>query len=882
VTTTVGHGTEQAEQDGASAQKRSKGAVVTITVVVGLVAAMGLTLLGLGVADHAVANYDASSWLWSSSKSEMARVNGVTSRVDTRLQVPSARGHTMQVTQTDRYLILRDLNTGQISAIDLATLQVSATTRSTAGLGVSVALHKDSAFVIDAVQGVVRQLDPRSLAPIGEPVRYPPGISGGVFDGDGRLWIGVPSEGTVSAVTPAPLPSGNADANAAGGAGGGLSPKLVQTLAVAAPSHDLTLSALDNGVAVLDRTTSTLTTYRGGEQRTLPLDLAGPGAMPDRTNGGEVPVTVVDNRHVYVVNGTAVHEFAVPGEGAELRPAVAWSGRLYVADDATSTVYVLDTNGRLVGQITVKGANGPLELEVRESYLFINAPNSGSARVVDEQHHVREVDKYANDILGGDPPKDPPAPPPPPRKPRVGPPGPPKSVVATAGNATARVSWQPAAANGAAISKYVVEADGKTYDVGANQRSLEVTGLTNGQTYRFTVHAVNAKGAGPERTSNAVVPSSEVPDPPASVTAKENKDGTVTVSWPAADGQGHPIKKYAVTAVSAGANAPAGESTGTELVIPAGTLEYGQQYAFTVIAVNDKGTGSKASRVSNSVVPYTVPGRPQGVDAATVGDQKGAIRVTWQPATDNGRPITRYVVSGGGKSQEVSDGTSATLTGLADGQSVPVKVHAVNEAGDGPDATATARTVAAPTVTVTGSSADYTSITVTFSVNDGGGSASCSMTASGKSASGSCASLKITGLAPGTGYNATVTASNAAGSATAGRAQATDALFGVATCNNGQSGDTATYCDADVPGRNGNEIFSVTRQDNNKQVGWARPGTRLKAYCKAPGEEIYAYIYNNDKRSTWWVQVEYEGRNYIPFAWLNLENGDNINALPNC
>jgi hypothetical protein len=879
VTTTVGHGTEQAEQDGARAKKRSKGAVVTITVVVGLVAAMGLTLLGLGVADHAVANYDASSWLWSSSKSEMARVNGVTSRVDTRLQVPSARGHTMQVTQTDRYLILRDLNTGQISAIDLATLQVSATTKSTAGLGVSVALHKDAAFVIDAVQGVVRQLDPRSLAPIGEPVRYPPGISGGVFDGDGRLWIGVPSEGTVSAVTPAVLPSGNA---AAGGAGGGLSPKLVQTLAVAAPSHDLTMSALDNGVAVLDRTTSTLTTFRGGEQRTLPLDLAGPGAMPDRTNGGEVPVTVVDNRHVYVVNGTAVHEFAVPGEGAELRPAVAWSGRLYVADDATGTVYVLDTDGKLVGRITVPGANGPLELEVRESYLFINAPNSGSARVVDDQHHVRDVNKYANDILGGDPPKDPPPPPPPPRKPRVSPPGPPKSVLATAGNATARVSWQPAAANGAAISRYVVEADGKTYDVGANQRSLEVTGLTNGQTYRFTVHAVNAKGAGPERTSNAVVPSAEVPDPPASVTAKENKDGTVTVTWPEANGQGHSIKKYVVTAVSAGANAPAGESTGTELVIPAGTLEYGQQYAFTVIAVNDKGTGSKASPVSNSVVPYTAPGRPQGLDAATVGDQQGAIRVTWQPAPDNGRPIAKYVVSGGGKSQEVSDGTSATLTGFGDGQSVSVKVHAVNEAGDGPDATATARTVAAPTVTVTGGSADYTSITVTFSVNDGGGSASCSMTAGGKSASGSCSSLTITGLAPGSSYDATITASNAAGSTTAGRAQATDALFGVATCNNGQSGDTATYCDADVPGRNGNEIFSVTRQDNNKQVGWARPGTRLKAFCKASGEEIYAYIYNNDKRSTWWVQVEYEGRNYIPFAWLNLENGDNINALPNC
>jgi hypothetical protein len=74
----------------------------------------------------------------------------------------------------------------------------------------------------------------------------------------------------------------------------------------------------------------------------------------------------------------------------------------------------------------------------------------------------------------------------------------------------------------------------------------------------------------------------------------------------------------------------------------------------------------------------------------------------------------------------------------------------------------------------------------------------------------------------------------------------------------------------------------VPRQDNDRQVGWARPGNRLKAYCRVRGEEVYAYIYNNDKRSTWWVQVEYSGRNYIPWAWLNLEGGDDIAVLPTC
>ena len=48
-------------------------------------------------------------------------------------EVPGARQHPVQVTQTDRLLILRDLDTGQVSSLDLATLQITATTRTTAG-----------------------------------------------------------------------------------------------------------------------------------------------------------------------------------------------------------------------------------------------------------------------------------------------------------------------------------------------------------------------------------------------------------------------------------------------------------------------------------------------------------------------------------------------------------------------------------------------------------------------------------------------------------------------------------------------------------------------------------------------------------------------------
>ncbi|WP_212820451.1 fibronectin type III domain-containing protein [Polymorphospora rubra] len=857
---------------------RPRGGLVTVGTVVALVAAMGLTVLGLGSADNAVASYDASSWLWSSTRGEAARVNGVTGRVDTRVGVPQARSHPMQVVQTDRFLLLRDLDTGQVSSLDLATLQITATTPTTAGIGVSVALHGDAAFVVDAVQGLVRQIDPRTLVPIGEPVRYPPGITGGAFDGDGRLWIAVPSEGTVSAVTAAPLPSA---APTAATAGGGVSPEQIRTVAVAEPSHDLTISALDDGVAVLDRTANTLTTVRGDDQKVVTLTTGGPGALPTHTTGDRVPVTVAEDRRIYVVEEGGVRQFTVPGQGVRLRPAVSFADRFYCADDDTGTVYAFDLAGQLVDQIEVKGANGPLDLEVREGRLFINAPNSSTARVVDDKHVVRVVDKYANDILGGDPPPDPPAPPPP-TKPVVNKPSAPRSVTATAGDSQARVTWQAAAANGATITRYVVEGDGRTFEVGANQRSFEVTGLTNGQTYRFSVHAVNAQGPGPARTSNPVVPTSEVPDAPAEVTAEERADGTVVVRWPASDGQGHRIARYAVTAVSAEATAPAGDARNTELVIPAGELEYGTQYAFTVSAVSANGAASVASPVSNTVVPYAAPGRPRSLAASTVADRPGTVQVVWAAAVANGRPISHYVVEAGGRRTEVTD-TRARLEGLGDGQNVTVRVRAVNAAGEGPEATDTARTVAPPQVTITGSAATATTVTVTFTTDAGGGRATCSLAIAGATtATGGCTSLTVRGVRPGTTHRFTVTAENAAGAGTATGSRATEILYGTATCRNGDSGAEATYCDRDHAGRNGNEVFEVPRQDNDRQAGWARPGTRLASYCKVRGEEVYAYIYNDNKRSTWWIQVDYQGRNYIPWVWINLDGGDDVNVLPNC
>ncbi|MBX6722248.1 MAG: hypothetical protein IRY92_03270, partial [Dactylosporangium sp.] len=371
-------------------QAGSRGTIVTLTVVIVLLVATALTVLGLGAADNAVTNVDATSWLWSSAKGEVDRVNGVTARVDTRAKITDAQNHEIQITQNDRYLILRDLETGQITALDLTTLQISAVLPTTPGRGVSVALYGDAAFVVDGVQGVVRQIDPRTLTPTGEPLALRRGIISGGFDTVGTLWVGLPSEGTVVGIQPGP---------------DGAGPQVTRTVTVTDPRHDLVLSSLDVGVAVLDNTVQRLAIVVD-DVTVVDLPLRRPGTMPNHTSGRPIAVTVPDDRLVVLVDGDTVTTVTVPGAGP-IGPAVAYAGQVYAPDPRAGVVYQVSLAGEVTGEIDIPSPTGKVELEVRENYLFINSPDGPDARVVDNEHTVREVNKYQDGILGGDPPPPP-------------------------------------------------------------------------------------------------------------------------------------------------------------------------------------------------------------------------------------------------------------------------------------------------------------------------------------------------------------------------------------------------------------------------------------------------------------------------------------------
>ena len=179
--------------------------------------------------------------------------------------------------------------------------------------------------------------------------------------------------------------------------------------------------------------------------------------------------------------------------------------------------------------------------------------------------------------------------------------------------------------------------------------SLVVTGLTNGQAYRFPVTATNAVGTSAASALSAAVTPATVPGAP-TIGAATRGNASATVRWtaPASNG-GSAITGYSVrvvlnsTGAQVGALRPAGAAA-TSLLVTG--LTNGTAYRFSVTATNAVGT-SAASALSAAVTPATVPGAPV-IGTATAGVAGAPINATarWTPpAATGGSPITGYRVN---------------------------------------------------------------------------------------------------------------------------------------------------------------------------------------------------------------------------------------------
>ncbi|MDQ1634565.1 MAG: large repetitive protein, partial [Frankiaceae bacterium] len=187
------------------------------------------------------------------------------------------------------------------------------------------------------------------------------------------------------------------------------------------------------------------------------------------------------------------------------------------------------------------------------------------------------------------------------------PPGPPAAVVAHAASASATVTWLPPASNGGSpITGYTVTSspDGRSTTVGGSAVSAQLTGLTNGTSYTFTVRATNAKGSSAASTpSVAVIPRAPttVPAAPTAPTAVPG-DRTVQLTWTRPADGGSPITGYAVTPSVRGVAQPSRTFPSTSTTQTISGLDDGSPYTFTVAALNANGHGP-ASPASVAVTP---------------------------------------------------------------------------------------------------------------------------------------------------------------------------------------------------------------------------------------------------------------------------------------
>ncbi|WAH95248.1 fibronectin type III domain-containing protein [Arthrobacter sp. MMS18-M83] len=221
----------------------------------------------------------------------------------------------------------------------------------------------------------------------------------------------------------------------------------------------------------------------------------------------------------------------------------------------------------------------------------------------------------------------------------------PTGVSATAGNASATVSWTAPANGGSPITSYAVTPHAGTttlapVTVSGNPpaTTAAVTGLTNGTAYTFTVTATNAIGPSPASAASAPVTpmaAATAPAAPSGVSATAG-NASATVSWTAPSNGGSPITSYTVTPSSGGtALAPvtvSGNPPATSTNVTG--LTNGTAYTFTVTATNAIGT-SPASAASAPVTPtgtttstITNGGFESGLTSWTTGGVRAPVAST--------------------------------------------------------------------------------------------------------------------------------------------------------------------------------------------------------------------------------------------------------------
>ena len=464
-------------------------------------------------------------------------------------------------------------------------------------------------------------------------------------------------------------------------------------------------------------------------------DLGALPSTPTITRGSESLVSIEGNLYNLIHTSTSnelhriVHPSA-PSEGVVdigdtafyTRGSTYRDGTLFLLDN-TSVKVVPDFNSPSVGTTTaITGLTGGRGMTVYNDRIFFNdEPGKDMHELMFMGGTITSMKlaDYASHIIWG------------------------ASMAAWSGNsaaivssvsidsiagttATANITATAATAAGATFRfRYRVDSSSGWTDASLSSTTttaaISLTGLTASQAYEyqasldsafpeddrtegtFTTLAGVLESLWSTEVEARTLSSATVPGIPTNLVLTPS-DAEIAVAWatPSSDGgstlTGYDLD-YKLSISSTWVNTT---HSGTGRTFTITGLTNGSNYNIRVAAINTRGTGSYVTGTSAPVAAVTVPGGPPTGLTLTPGDTQ--IALSWTaPADNGGSALTGYSVqysSNGGSSftgwTHNSTSTSATITGLTNGQSYQVRVAAINNQGTGSYVTGTATPVAVP------------------------------------------------------------------------------------------------------------------------------------------------------------------------------------------
>ncbi|MFC9255839.1 fibronectin type III domain-containing protein [Amycolatopsis thailandensis] len=596
-------------------------------VVAGCLALVGLAVTGQAATPERLEFVQVGHWVYNDAAQSAFHVDGSTSRVDARADVPGAASGSQVVQGDDSgYVVERN----RITEFDKATLSVEESTPPPA---------PETPFVLEIAGGpylvyrnagqIVRLGDPSATVPAGGPLSRP------VATSDGTVWVHRVDNGSMCE-----LPKDAA---------------VLTCTAQLPPGHGGGLTLVGDRPVVLDMTGDSLHRVGpGGLGEALPLGIKlSPSAQVANSAAGDRLAIADPERnqlHLIDVSGLDQDRPSAKPISVELTKGSRFNGPLSssnvvaMVDETRGEVLTYDAAGTLKSTAKVPSqGTAPRLAKGEDNRIYVDSSDGSHVLVVNgEDGSVVDVDvdKAASSQTAGAPSAEPDPSgeqqPPPQQNPRqqqqappstkktippvakATPPGAPKKVSATAGDGSVKVSWSPAADNGARITGYRVTWTGGSTRLAGSSRGTTISGLTNGTAYVVTVVAENSAGLGVGASAKAVVPGpANRPATAPVVTANATSAGKVSVSWKQPDLRGGTLVHYLVSATGQGQRTLS--ATSTEFTGVTGTA------TVSVRAVTKFDSGSTLTgAIGSKKVTVPVPSEPptitiSGVRVGTTG-----------------------------------------------------------------------------------------------------------------------------------------------------------------------------------------------------------------------------------------------------------------------